>query len=92
MHGHVVPAIVGDGGPYNKLGEASNAVFKAVGKDRCRETNADGHCTRYKDASLEANVLYFVFPGTATSSITPDNALARIKSVAEARFGDLKTD
>ena len=40
FNGHVVPAMVGDGGPFNKLGEASNAVFKAVGKDRCRETNS----------------------------------------------------
>ena len=90
FNGHVVPAMVGDGGPFNKLGEASNAVFKAVGKDRCRETNSQGHCIRYLDASLESDVLYFVFPGTASRSITPANALEMIKSAAGQKFETLK--
>lgn len=90
FNGRVVSAIVGDGGPFNKLGEASNAVFKAVGKDRCRATNSDTHCTRYLDASLESDVLYFVFPGTASRNITPVNALEMIKSVAGQKFEALK--
>ena len=91
FNGHVVPAIVGDGGPFNKLGEASNAVFKAVGKDRCLETNSDGHCTKYLDASVESDVLYFVFPGSASTGITPANALEMIKSTAGQRFEGLKS-
>lgn len=92
FNGHIVPALVGDGGPFNKLGEASNAVFKAVGKDRCRETNSDGHCTRFLDASVESDVLYFVFPGTASSHITPDNALEMMKSVVEEKLEALKSN
>jgi Fungal chitosanase of glycosyl hydrolase group 75 len=88
--GKIVAAIVGDGGPYNKMGEASNAVFKAVGKDRCRKTNSDGHCVRYKDASLESGALYFIFPGTARADITPANALELMKAEGLARFEKLK--
>lgn len=84
--GNVVPAIVGDGGPFNKIGEASNAVFAAVGKDRCRNKDAGGHCTKYKDASVESGVLYFVFPGTASTSITPDNAIQMMKEIGLERF------
>lgn len=84
--GRVVPAIVGDGGPVNKMGEASNAVFKAVGKDRCRTTNADGHCTGYLNASLESGAMYFVFPDSARSDITPENALLLIEEEAGKRM------
>lgn len=89
--GKVVPAFVADGGPFNKMGEASNAVFKAVGKDRCRKTNADGHCIKFLEASIEGDVLYFVFPGSARSDLTPDNAGAVINEEAMKRFNALKS-
>jgi hypothetical protein len=86
----IVPAIVGDGGPYNKLGEASNAVFKAVGEDRCRRWGADGHCRRYRNSSVERDVLYFIFPGSRRTDITRDNAPGIITEEAERHLSALK--
>lgn len=40
-----VPAVIGDGGPFNKLGEASSQVFRLVGLDRCKKWSDDNkHC------------------------------------------------
>jgi hypothetical protein len=81
-----VPAFVADGGPYNKLGEASAAVFAAVGADRCRAWNAAGRCTRYLNASIEQNVLYIVFPGSRRPDMTAENALALARAEACTRL------
>ena len=88
--GKVVPAFVADGGPYNKIGEASNAVFAGVGKDRCKAKNAAGKCTKYRDSSLPKDILYFVFPGSARADMTPENAPRMIETEALKRFNKLK--
>jgi hypothetical protein len=86
----VVPVFVADGGPNNKLGEGSSALFKALGEDRCREWGSDGHCRRYRDFSISQGVLCFLFPGSKISGLNPDNALGKIRTEALARFERLK--
>lgn len=86
----IVPVFVADGGPNNKLGEGSEALFKAVGKDRCRKVDRDGHCERYHDASIDGKVLFFLFPRSRIDGITPENALESIRREALRRFGDLQ--
>lgn len=44
----VVPVFVADGGPRNKLGEGSAALFRELGEDRCREMGPGVHCKRYR--------------------------------------------
>jgi hypothetical protein len=77
------------GGPHNKLGEGSAALFRELGEDRCRETDAAGHCKRYLDASIERGVLFFIFPGSKIQGLTPENALETVRREALRRFAEL---
>jgi hypothetical protein len=86
----IVPVFVADGGPHNKLGEGSAALFKAIGEDRCRTVGGDGHCKRYRDVSIDGKVLFFLFPGSKLAGLTPDNALENIRREALRRFAELQ--
>jgi Fungal chitosanase of glycosyl hydrolase group 75 len=86
----IVPVFVADGGPNNKLGEGSAALFKALGEDRCRRAGSDGHCERFHDASIDGKVLFFLFPRSRIDGLTPDNALENIRREALRRFADLQ--
>jgi Fungal chitosanase of glycosyl hydrolase group 75 len=88
--GNLVPVFVADGGPHNKLGEGSAALLKAIGMDRCRKWD-HGHCRSYHDVSVPGEVLFFLFPNSAISTLNPDNALATIRTEALRRFAELKT-
>jgi hypothetical protein len=81
---------VADGGPYNKLGEGSQALFKALGEDRCSQMSQDGHCEKYRDFSIPSGVLVFLFPNSKIVGLTPANALEKIRFEALARFERLK--
>jgi hypothetical protein len=85
----VVPVFVADGGPHNKLGEGSAALFRELGEDRCRRTGPGGHCERYLDASIERGVLFFIFPGSKIQGLTPENALETVRREALRRFAEL---
>ena len=87
----VVPVFIADGGPHNKLGEGSTALLKAIGEDRCKEWR-DGHCERIRDVSVQGGVLFFLFPNSAITDLTPENALQRVKDEALRRFGELKSN
>lgn len=89
FRGRVVPVFVADGGPHNKLGEGSAALFRELGQDRCRRVGRDGHCELYRDVSIESGVLFFLFPGSKISGLTPENALERIRHEALRRFAEL---
>jgi hypothetical protein len=86
----VVPVFVADGGPYNKLGEGSEALFKALGEDRCLRWRPDGHCKEYHDSSVDEKVLFFLFPRSNIAGLTPANALEKIRAEALARFDMLR--
>jgi hypothetical protein len=86
----VVPVFVADGGPYNKLGEGSQALFKALGEDRCVVMSSTGHCEKYKDFSIPSGVLVFLFPNSKIVGLKPVNALEKIRVEALARFARLK--
>ena len=82
-----VPVLVGDGGPYNKLGEASAAALSALGVDRCIHHNGAGFCDAYKDASVESGVITIIFPGSHPTGLTPDNVIATACENARSRLG-----
>jgi hypothetical protein len=82
-----VPAFVADGGPYNKLGEASAAVLAALGQDRCRHRNSSGFCDRYREASIPRDVITIVFPHSSLAGMTSDKAMAWMCSNAKDRLG-----
>lgn len=75
----IVPVMVADGGPHNKLGEGSSRLHELVGADKCRtgqrrndgtrlpiakRWTSDTYCLNYRNASEPHSVLTFIFPGT----------------------------
>ena len=86
----VVPVFVADGGPFNKLGEGSPALFRELGEDRCTMRNSDGNCTNFRNASIVGKVLFFVFPKSKITDLSPDNAISKIKGEALNRLQKLK--
>lgn len=75
QNGLVVPVLVADGGPHNKIGEGSIALFERLGQSRCLEwigANAE-YCKRILNISLEGSVETYIFPGTKIENLTPDN-------------------
>jgi Fungal chitosanase of glycosyl hydrolase group 75 len=62
-------AVCADLGPFNKIGEASIRVHEALQQqgcpDPCSRRDARGFCQRARNASVEQDVLYFVFPNSA---------------------------
>ncbi len=73
--GVAVPVIVADTGPYNKLGEGSLALHRALGHDQCAERDAAGVCVRGVEpmTSIEDGVVTLLFPGTARPDLTAEN-------------------
>jgi Fungal chitosanase of glycosyl hydrolase group 75 len=62
-------AICADLGPHTKIGEASIRVHEALQQmgcpDPCSRRDANGFCVRVRNSSVDEDVLYFVFPGSA---------------------------
>ena len=82
-----VPVFVADGGPYNKLGEASAATLAALGQDRCRHHNLKGFCDKYRDASIESGVVTIIFPGSRQTEMRADNARRLVCDMAKTKLG-----
>lgn len=86
-------AICGDLGPAHKIGEGSIRLhegFHPPAPDPCAARNPDGSCRRIHDVSIEEDVLFFAFPGSAIGqTLTPDNAEMLIKAHAYALFAQL---
>jgi hypothetical protein len=81
----IVPVFVADGGPHNKIGEGSSALFRELGETWCREFNRKG--------SIEKEVLFFIFPNSKINQLdseSPNERLRLIKEVAERKFNELK--
>jgi hypothetical protein len=82
---HVVPVIVADGGPFNKIGEGSMALHRALGTELCRSRNSDGICTKVNSSpsSIGGGVTTIIFtrsavPGVSAATVaqtTHDQAL-----------------
>lgn len=91
-NGKIVPVMVADGGPENKIGEGSAALLRAIGQDRC--TKFEGtQCVKYLDHSADENALYFIFPNSRLSKydFTNEKALELIKQEAIKKFEALIT-
>jgi hypothetical protein len=71
--GVTVPVIVGDTGPFEKLGEGSIALHRALGRELCAKRDAAGVCVRVVEPmeSIDGNVVTVLFPGSARDDLTP---------------------
>jgi hypothetical protein len=89
------PVIVGDGGPFMRIGEASSKVFEAIGQSRCKGWNSDkSRCSGpagggypYRNFGIDRDVLFIVWPNSAVGDIGPENALATLCLFAHAKLG-----
>lgn len=61
--------VVGDAGPYYRLGELSLRSHADLGHDRCK-IKGQKPCTKIIDSSLPRNVKYIIFPGSRPKNLT----------------------
>jgi len=89
-------AICADIGPFNKIGEASIRVHEALQQqgcpDPCTKRNGKGFCTKARDASVEQDVLYFIFPNSALApaELNLETINTKIKERAFALYNKLR--
>jgi hypothetical protein len=89
-------AICGDIGPFNKIGEASIRVHEGLQQqgcpDPCSKRNDKGFCLKARNASVEQDVLYFVFPNSAfgPGELTLETINTKIKERAFALYNKLR--
>lgn len=87
-------AICADLGPKKKIGEGSirlHEAFHPPAPDPCSVRQPDGSCKRILNASIEEDVLYFVFPGSAFGSeLNAGNLEAMVKERAFALYNKLR--
>lgn len=79
-------AIVGDIGPRTHIGEGSMNLHDRFGHLNCRSRDAAGNCSDFVDVSLDAPVLFFLFPDSRkliADGLTPENINERIATVGE---------
>jgi hypothetical protein len=62
--GKRVFAVVADQGPVCKLGEGSIQLHESLNHPVCKARAPNGDCTKLRNAGIERDVLYFIFPGT----------------------------
>jgi hypothetical protein len=87
-------AICGDVGPKKKIGEGSIRLHEALhppAPDPCSPRQPDGSCKRILNASIEQDVLFFVFPDSAFGSdLNAENLEAKVKERAYALYNKLR--
>jgi Fungal chitosanase of glycosyl hydrolase group 75 len=89
-------AVCGDLGPFNKIGEASIRVHEGLQQqgcpDPCTRRNDRGFCLKARNASVEQDVLYFVFPNSAfgLGELTLENINTKVKERAFALYNKLR--
>jgi hypothetical protein len=79
-------AVCGDLGPFNKLGEASirvHELLRPATPDPCSGRDANGFCSRVRNASVGEDVLFFVFPDSAFPQ--GELSLANIEETVKTR-------
>lgn len=92
----ITSAICGDLGPHRRIGEASIRVHEALRQpgvpDPCSKRDANGWCLRTLNASVEEDVLTFVFPGSgfAPGELTPQNINTKVAERAYRLFNQLR--
>jgi hypothetical protein len=90
----IAAAMCGDLGPVRKIGEGSIRLHEALhppAPDPCSLRQADGTCKRVLNASIEEDVLFFVFPGSAfDAELNAQNVEAKVKERAYSLYNKLR--
>jgi len=90
----ITAAICGDIGPPDKIGEGSIRLHEALhppAPDPCALRNPDGSCKKILNASIEEDVLFFVYPNAAfNDGFTLQNLEGKVKERAFMLFNKLR--
>jgi hypothetical protein len=91
----ITAAVCGDLGPSTKIGEASIHVHEALQPacpDPCPRRDSNGFCVKARNSSVEQDVLYFVFPGSAfdKSELTLANINTKVNERAFGLYNKLR--
>jgi Fungal chitosanase of glycosyl hydrolase group 75 len=90
----ITAAICGDVGPAKKIGEGSIRLHEALhppAPDPCSLRQPDGSCKPVLNASIEEDVLFFVFPDSGFGEeLTPASLEALVKERAYSLFNKLR--
>jgi hypothetical protein len=90
----ITAAICADKGPTKKIGEGSIRLHEALhppAPDPCSLRQSNGNCRRILNASIEEDVLFFVFPSSSFAiGLTPGNLEAKVKERALGLFNKLR--
>jgi hypothetical protein len=91
----IAAAICGDIGPSKKIGEGSIRLHEALhppAPDPCSLRQPDGSCKRILNASIEEDVLFFVFPKSSFGEeLTASNLEAVVNERAFALYNKLRS-
>lgn len=92
-HGRIVPVIVADTGPFEKLGEGSLALHRALGRELCEKRNSGGTCRRVIERveSIGGDVTTVLFPHTAITGVTPTNIAQLVHDEALRHWREFQT-
>ncbi|HKG58357.1 MAG TPA: glycoside hydrolase family 75 protein [Pyrinomonadaceae bacterium] len=90
--GKVSYALVADLGPKCKIGEGSIQLHEELGHKVCRARNAAGECTNLNNLGIGSGVLYFIFPSSKITGLTPANAVQRIREEGERLLTAFRRD
>lgn len=87
-------AVVADQGPMCKIGEGSIQLHESLGHAVCQQRDAGGDCIKLRNAGIDKDVLYFLFPGTnqvLLPGLTPENINSRIQMIGSQEWQRLIT-
>lgn len=80
--------VVGDAGPYFRLGEASVAAHAELGNPQC--AGPERPCKRLKGGGggvgIASNVTYIIFPHSRPPSLTAENIVETLKSKSREKL------
>ena len=87
-HGRTIPVIVADTGPFEKLGEGSLALHRALGRELCVARNSTGACRRVIERmeSIGGDVTTVLFPHSARTGLTPANIAGIVRAEGLRRW------
>ena len=89
------PVFIADGGPFMRLGEGSARLFETLDESRCKKWNSDGtRCVGpgdseypYRNFGLSSKVIFIIYPGSRSATLSPETAIAEICAFAERKLG-----
>jgi hypothetical protein len=79
--------VVGDTGPYFRLGEISLRSHAELGHERCRKPD-ERPCGKIHESSIVGDVAYLIFPKSRPKPLTSQNVQEVSRSEGERRIRD----